>query len=269
VDGRCRTFRVTLSCAAAGNEQETGGVVALFQDVTREKEIAQTKSDFVSHVSHELRSPLAGIKGYVEMLLDGDAEDPRTRREFHQIIAAETDRLSRLIDNILNLSRIESGVVKVVKEPQDLTSLVKEVLEVAGPQAVAKGIRLIEQLAPVFAQVRIDRDMMSQAVTNLVSNAIKYTQEGGTVWVSTSVDEGRGVAVFEVRDTGAGIPAEDLPRIFDKFHRVRANSKMAKGTGLGLSLVKQIVEAVHHGRVEVASKVGEGSTFRFELPICG
>jgi len=267
-DGQPRTFRVTFGCAATGDEREAGGVVAVFQDVTKEKEIAQMKSDFVSHVSHELRSPLAGIKGYIEMLLDGDADDPKTQREFHQIIAAETDRLGRLIDNILNISRIESGVVKVVKEPQDLTSVVKEVLEVAGPQASAKGIRLVEQLAPVFAQVPIDRDMMSQAVTNLVSNAIKYTAQGGTVCVSASVDEGRGVAVCEVRDTGAGIPAEDLPRIFDKFYRVKANSKMAKGTGLGLNLVKQIVEVVHEGRLEVSSKVGEGSVFRFELPIC-
>ena len=227
------------------------------------------KTDFVSNVSHELKTPLSSIKAYVEMLVDGEAEDEATRREFYEIISSETDRLHRLIENILNISRIESGVVKVVREPTSLTSVAKQVLDVAAPQAKLKGIELVENLAPVYHQIEADRDMVYQAVLNLISNAIKYTPEGGKVTVSVSADEQRGVAVCNVSDTGMGIPADDLSHIFDKFFRVRANNKMAKGTGLGLTLVKHIVEMVHDGKLSVTSEEGKGSTFGFELPIMG
>jgi len=264
--GAARTFSITLSCVL-GLDDEVSGVVAVLHDVTREKEIAQMKTDFVSNVSHELKTPLASIKAYVEMLVDGEAEDEKTRGEFYDIIASETDRLHRLIENILNISRIESGVVKVVKEPVSLTSVVKQVLDVAAPQAKLKNIELVESLAPVYYQVEADGDMIYQAVLNLLSNAIKYTPEGGRVSVSVSVDERRGVAVCEVADTGMGIPADDLPHIFDKFYRVKSNLKMAKGTGLGLTLVKHIVEMVHDGKLGVTSETGQGSTFSFELPV--
>jgi len=264
--GAPRTFNVTLSCVVT-DEDEVSGVVAVLHDVTREKEIARMKTDFVSNVSHELKTPLASIKAYVEMLVDGEADDEKTRRDFYEIISAETDRLHRLIENILNISRIESGVVKVVREPVSLSAVVKQVLEVAAPQARQKDIRLVERLAPVYAQVEADRDMIYQAAMNLISNALKYTPEGGTVTVEVSVDERRKVAACSVADTGKGIPADDLPHIFDKFYRVGANRKMAKGTGLGLTLVKHIVETVHEGTLSVTSEQDAGSTFRFEMPI--
>jgi two-component system phosphate regulon sensor histidine kinase PhoR len=135
------------------------------------------------------------------------------------------------------------------------------------PQAKAKNIKLNDMLAPVFYQVEADYDMMYQAVLNLLSNAIKYTPEGGTVSANITVDERRGTATCDISDTGAGIPPEDLPRIFDKFYRVRANNKMAKGTGLGLTLVKHIIETVHDGKLSVTSEQGKGSTFSFELPV--
>jgi two-component system, OmpR family, phosphate regulon sensor histidine kinase PhoR len=235
--------------------------------VTREKEIAQMKTDFVSNVSHELRTPLSSIKAYVEMLIDGEAQDEKTRREFYETISSESERLSRLIDNILNISRIESGVVRVVREPVNLTEVVRHVLDVLAPQARMKNIRLADRLVPVTHQVEADKDMIYQAVLNLVGNALKYTPEGGTVSVSTDVDERRGLAVFEVTDTGVGISPADLPHIFDKFYRVQSHTKMAKGTGLGLTLVKHIIETVHEGKLVVASETGKGSTFSFELPI--
>ncbi|HAU36618.1 MAG TPA: hypothetical protein DCX07_02735 [Phycisphaerales bacterium] len=264
--GTPKTFSVTLSCVVTDNE-EVSGVVAVLHDITREKEIAKMKTDFVSNVSHELKTPLASIKAYIEMLIDGEAEDKKTQREFYDIIASETDRLHRLIENILNISRIESGVVKVVREPISLTGVVKQVLDVARPQAKQKNLQLVDRLAPVYYQVEADHDMIYQAVMNLVSNAIKYTPEGGSVTVSVTVDERRGVVVCDVSDTGAGIPADDLPHIFDKFYRVRANNKLAKGTGLGLTLVKHIVETVHDGKMSVTSETGKGSTFSFEMPL--
>lgn len=265
-NGEPRTFSITLSCVVGPNE-EVSGVVAVLHDVTREKEIAKMKTDFVSNVSHELKTPLVSIKAYSEMLLDGEAEDDKTRNEFYAIISSETDRLHRLIENILNISRIESGVVKVVKEPVSLTGIVKRVLDVAAPQAKAKNIRLTQSLAPVLYQVEADRDMIYQAVMNLVSNGIKYTPDGGSVAVRATVDERRRIAVCGVSDTGLGISAQDLPHIFDKFYRVQANKELAKGTGLGLTLAKHIVETVHDGRLSVTSEEGEGSTFTLELPV--
>lgn len=264
--GSPRTFSITLSCVVTAND-EVAGVVAVLHDVTREKEIARMKTDFVSNVSHELKTPLASIKAYVEMLVDGEAKDDKTRNEFYEIISTETDRLHRLIENILNISRIESGVVKMIREPIVLTEVVRQAIDVAAPQAKAKNIKLIQDFAPVYYQVEADRDMIYQAALNLLSNAIKYTLEGGTVTVSVAVDERRGVAVCDVADTGAGIPAADLPHIFDKFYRVKANSKLAKGTGLGLTLVKHIIETAHDGKLAVVSEAGKGSTFTFELPL--
>jgi len=264
--GQPRTFNVTLSCVMTG-QGEVSGVVAVLHDVTREKEIAQMKTDFVSNVSHELRTPLSSIKGYIEMLLDDEADDEKMRREFHEIIAAQAERLNRLIDNILNISRIESGVIRVVREPLSLTEVAKQVLDIVAPQAREKQVELVDRLMPVCHQVEADKDMIHQAVLNLVSNAIKYTPEGGTVTVAASVDERRGMAVLEVSDTGVGISAEDLPHVFDKFYRVQGHAKMAKGTGLGLTLVKHIIETVHDGKLSVTSETGKGSTFSFEMPV--
>jgi two-component system, OmpR family, phosphate regulon sensor histidine kinase PhoR len=262
-----RVYNVTLSCVA-DNASRPAGVVAVLHDVTREKEVSQMKNDFVSHVSHELRTPLASIKAYVEMLIDGEAGDEKTRSEFYEVIQNEANRLGRLIDNILNISRIESGLVKVKKQPLSLTVILAEVLEVIAPQARAKQIELDKQLPPVCYQTLVDRDMMYQVVLNLLSNAVKYTPEGGMVRVETRIDESHRKVTARIIDSGVGIPPKDLPHVFDKFYRVEANNGMAKGTGLGLSLVKQIVETVHGGRMLVESEVGKGSSFGFELDLC-
>jgi two-component system, OmpR family, phosphate regulon sensor histidine kinase PhoR len=263
-----RTFKVTLSCVADRQEEgQPTGVVAVLHDMTKEKEVAEMKNDFVSSVSHELRTPLASIKAYIEMLIDGEAEDEKTTHEFYEVIQNEANRLSRLIDNILNISRIESGLVKINKQPQSLTVIMKEALEVIAPQAKGKQISLSEQLTPVFYQTIADRDMLYQAVLNLLSNAVKYTPEGGTISVQTEVNEAKKKVMARISDTGVGIPPKDLPFVFDKFYRVEANSRMAKGTGLGLSLVKHIIETVHHGRIFVESTQGKGSTFGFELDL--
>ncbi len=261
-----KTFKVTLSNVADQGENPAG-VVAVLHDMTKEKEVAEMKNDFVSNVSHELRTPLASIKAYVEMLIDGEAEDEKTEREFYEIIQGEANRLGRLIDNILNISRIESGLVKVNKQPQSLVMIVKEAIDVIAPQAKLKQIKLSEQLVPAIYQTMADKDMLYQAVLNLLSNAVKYTPENGTISVQTVLDEGRKKVITSISDSGVGIPPKDLPFVFDKFYRVEANNRMAKGTGLGLSLVKHIVETVHRGRIFVESNVGKGTTFGFELDL--
>jgi two-component system phosphate regulon sensor histidine kinase PhoR len=266
-NGQDKTYKITLSCVADKTNQHPAGVVAVLHDMTKEKEVAEMKNDFVSNVSHELRTPLASIKAYIEMLIDGEADDEKTKREFYEVIQNESNRLSRLIDNILNISRIESGLVKINKQPQSLTVIMKEALEVIAPQAKGKRINVSEQLTPVFYQTVADRDMLYQAVLNLLSNAVKYTPEGGTITVQTDVDESKKKVMGRISDTGVGIPPKDLPFVFDKFYRVEANNRMAKGTGLGLSLVKHIIETVHHGRMFVESTQGKGSTFGFELDL--
>jgi signal transduction histidine kinase len=140
-------------------------------------------------------------------------------------------------------------------------------LDVITPHAHTKNLKIVERLAPVYYRVEADHDMIYQAVMNLVSNAVKYTPDGGSITASVTVDERRGVAICDISDTGAGIPPEDMPHIFDKFYRVRANCKLAKGTGLGLTLVKHIIETVHDGKLAVTSEAGKGSTFSFELPV--
>ncbi len=261
-----RTFKVTLSCVADRGGQPAG-VVAVLHDMTRERELAQMKNDFVSSVSHELRTPLASIKAYTEMLIDGEASDEKTQREFYEVVHNEANRLERLIDNILNISRIESGLVKISKRPQSLMVLIKEAIEVITPQSAQKNLALKEVLTPAFYQTLIDKDMLYQAVLNLVSNAVKYTPEGGTITVETIVDEANKKVITRISDSGVGIPPKDLPFVFDKFYRSEANNHMAKGTGLGLALVKHIIETVHHGRTFVESQVGKGSTFGFELDL--
>lgn len=262
-----KVFKVTLSCVDDRSSSEPAGVVAVLHDMTREKEVAEMKNDFVSSVSHELRTPLASIKAYVEMLIDGEADDEKTQREFYEVIQNEANRLSRLIDNILNVSRIESGLVKTNRQAVSLTVLVKEAVEVIQPQARQREIVIDEQLQPAIYQTMGDKDMLYQAVLNLLSNAVKYTPEKGKITVQTLVDEAKKKVITRISDTGVGIPPKDLPFVFDKFYRADANSRMAKGTGLGLSLVKQIIEKVHHGRIFVESHVGKGSTFGFELDL--
>ncbi|MCD4831227.1 MAG: cell wall metabolism sensor histidine kinase WalK [Anaerohalosphaeraceae bacterium] len=248
-------------------EDKICGAVSVLHNVTREKEISQMKNEFVSHVSHELKTPLASITAYSEMLADGEAADEKTRKEFYSIIQTQAQRLNRLIEDILNVSRIESGLIKVTKEPLSATLLVRDAVQMIKSYAAEKNIEVKEETAIVFDQVAADKDMISQVIINLLSNAVKYTPDDGTVTVDSEVDEARQVVRIRVADTGVGIPAEDVERVFDKFYRVKANNKCAKGTGLGLNLVKQIVEKIHNGQVFVTSEVGRGSCFGFELPL--
>ena len=268
-------FDCIFSCVYEDNRQQNSerpcGAVAVLHDITREKEISQMKDDFVSYVSHELRTPLASITAYSEMLMDGEVTDEQSQKEFYSVIQNQAKRLNRLIEDILNTARIESGLIKIKKEPLSLTMLMREQMQMMKTYASEKNISLswaADCQEPIICdQVVADKDMMSQVIVNLLSNAVKYTPSGGSVKVNTEIDEISSLVRVTVTDTGVGIPEDDLENLFKKFYRVEANKKQAPGTGLGLSLVKQIIEKIHNGRIFVKSKVGQGSTFGFELPL--
>jgi len=278
-DGNSHWFRATASPLSSGNEQtedagdntpgvpESHGAVAVLRDIGDQKTLQKRNAEFVSAVSHEMKTPLAGIKAYVELLADGDAEDEETREEFLEIINGQADRLQRLIENMLNLARIEAGVVEVSKQTQSLNTLLEEALHVVQPSAEAKQIQLVSELSPMYLGVLADRDMLLQAAINLLSNAIKYTPEQGTVTLRSRLEDDK--IRFEVQDTGVGLSEEDCGRVFEKFYRVKKDKNMAAGTGLGLPLAKHIVEDVHGGLLSAESTLGEGSTFAITLPNAG
>jgi signal transduction histidine kinase len=259
----CVAMLSTLLDGAGG----VASVVTVLHDMTREREIAQLKSEFVSKASHELRTPLSSVQAYVEILVDGEAENESSRQEFYGIIQAETERLSRLVDNMLNISRIEAGIVRVEREAVDFEGLIDRALQTLEPQAREKRITIHRELAPVDLRATGDLDMLYQVVVNLVSNAIKYTPEGGRVTIAADSDHLERCVHVSVSDTGLGVPPDDLERIFDKFYRIENYKRVAKGTGLGLNLCRQIIETLHGGQIGLKSRLGLGSRFWFTVPM--
>ncbi len=254
-----------LAKETAEAEAGGGGVVLQLHDISAQKEIQKQHAEFVSSASHEMKAPLAGIRAYVELLSDGEVEDPETREEFLGVINNQADRLQRLVENLLNIARIEAGVVKVHKQSQGLNEVLVEAFNVMQPTAAGKNITITHELSQMYLGALMDRDLMLQAVINLVSNAIKYTHPGGRVTIRSHLLDDQ--VQFEVEDTGVGLSDEDCQKIFDKFYRVEKDQNMAAGTGLGLSLAKYIVEDVHGGKLALRSKLGEGSTFSVTVPV--
>ncbi len=241
------------------------GAVMVFHDITELRRLEKVRQDFVANVSHELRTPLSSIKGYAETLLDGAVEDKGHAREFIGIIHQESDRLANLINDLLDLARIESGNMELSKAPFDVLAVAKRAVESMGGQARAKSIKLgITAFSGVLPLAVGDEFGFRQVLTNLLDNALKYTPEGGGVTIS--IEAAGGFLQVNVADTGIGISPADIPRIFERFYRVdKARSREAGGTGLGLSIVKHIVQA-HGGRVWVESAPGSGSVFSFTIP---
>ena len=226
--------------------------------------LERIRKDFVINVSHELRTPLASIQGYTETLLDGALGDPQYNMRFLAIIRHNAERLARLTEDLLTLSRVEQKRQKLEFEPHSIGGLIEEAMDLVRPIAAKSSIRLATELDAATREVWCDGEAVSQILSNLLDNAIKYTPAGGSI-VAGARPAGSFVEVF-VRDSGAGIPAEDLPRLFERFYRVdKARSRELGGTGLGLSIVKHLVGA-HNGTVRVESRVQEGSTFFFTLP---
>lgn len=258
---------VTLQARAArmtNEKNELIGIVSILRDITREKEIDRLKTELVSMVAHELRSPLTCISGFSELLLDNSVTRQQSE-EYASIILKESSRLNDLISKFLDISKIEAGKSQLRKTPVDMKMLIQKVLDFNSQLADRKNIS-VEFLAPeevLFLEV--DRDMMEQAILNLFSNAVKYSPEAAKVKVRLSELDDQ--ITIDVEDTGYGISEKSLPHIFGKFYRVTDNDAVqdTTGSGLGLPLVKEIVE-IHGGKMKVSSVLGQGSTFSFILP---
>jgi two-component system phosphate regulon sensor histidine kinase PhoR len=247
----------------AGNLQQT--VAQLQHEHAELEKLERIRKDFVINVSHELRTPLASIQGYTETLIDGAIGDPAYNMRFLGIIRHNAERLARLTEDLLTLSRVEQKRQKFEFEIHFANALIHDAFEMMQPIAEKNRIQLTEERAAEDAVVCCDSEAVSQILSNLMENAIKYTPAGGRISVGAA-PEGAMVEFF-VRDTGIGIPEEDLPRLFERFYRVdKARSRELGGTGLGLAIVKHLV-AAHNGVMRVESRVHEGSTFAFTLPV--
>lgn len=259
----CGNKVLTVNIAPLKNNQQIEGYVYVLHDITEQHKLDTMRKEFVANVSHELRTPLATIKSYVETLLYSDVDTEYSKR-FLKIIDSEADRMTRLVKDLLLLSKMDSEGSNLKLEYKNLNEVVIYVINRLSIEAHKKNQKLIVDLQEAPRQVYIDKDKMEQVIVNLVTNAIKYTPESGMIKVITEYDEN--FASFIVEDNGIGIPKEDLPRIFERFYRVdKARSRELGGTGLGLSIVKQIVE-LHKGEVSIESEVGKGTIVRVKLP---
>lgn len=248
-------------CLRDENSGEIGAGI-LWRDVTRERTADAMKSQLLSTVSHELRTPLASIKGFATTLLRRDVKwDETTQRDFLRIIEEEADRLTEIIDNLLDMSQIEAGALRVAKEPALLRQLIREVVDEMRMRTEAH--YFVVDLPAELPRVLIDPRRIRQVLTNLIGNAIKYSPKG-QITVACEVDADR--VVVSVADQGEGIPPQYLGKIFERFFQVDgASTRRVGGSGLGLAISRGIIEA-HDGRIWAESAAGQGSTFRFTLP---
>jgi len=243
----------------------TGGILLTYRNVSKEVALARLKSDFVSNVSHELRTPLSLIRLYAETLEMARVTTPEKIQEYYRIIRKESERLTALINNILDFSRIEAGRKEYAFSETDLAELVRNTLESYRYQIEQNGFALQENIADKLPSVRVDREAIARSLVNLVNNALKYSQERKYLGVSLYRDNG--ALKLEVVDHGIGIPRSEHNKIFEKFYRVGDPLvHNTKGSGLGLSLVRHIVQA-HGGEISVESTPGQGSKFIIALPV--
>jgi signal transduction histidine kinase len=240
------------------------GIIVTVRAVIHESEVSRLKSEFVSNVSHELKTPLALIRMFGETLDSGAVKDEKKKREFYCIIRKESERLTYLINNVLDFSRMDSGVRKFNFEQADLALIVRDALETYQYHIRDLGFSIKYDIPETLLLPRVDKDAISQALLNLLNNATKFSDQRKEIRIRLTKDPV--YAICSVTDHGKGIPQEDLKKIFDKFYRVpNPGGHRTRGSGLGLTLVKQIIEA-HGGSISVTSEVGKGSTFIFRLP---
>jgi len=245
------------------DDQHVIGVLVVLHDITRMKQLEKMRTEFVASVSHELRTPITAIKGFAETLMEGSVKEEETRQSFYTIIYKESDRLHRLINDLLDLSKIELNKDILKYSTTNLKALIESTINTMIPQAEKKKIIMKQELSSVIADV--DEDRIKQVMINLLTNAIAYTPENGQIFIRLQALNQEQVKI-EVEDTGIGIPEKNLPRIFERFYRVdKARSRESGGTGLGLAIVKHIVES-HGGNIQVKSQVNAGTRFIIMLP---
>ncbi len=245
-----------------------GGQVLVMRDVTEETRLEAARKRFVADVSHELRTPLTTIKSYVEALLEGAYQDKDLALHFLQVMDRETNRMIRLIRDLLQLSRFDAGYERLRRESVSIQEVINGLAERFALLAFEAEVQFVVN-APDRAVVNIDRDRFDQVLDNVVSNSLKYTPKHGVITVTASVDRDARQVTFRLQDNGSGIAVQELPNIFDRFYRVdKARSRHLGGTGLGLSIAQEIVRA-HGGEIVVESRVGEGTTVRISLPVEG
>jgi signal transduction histidine kinase len=259
-----RAFKIFYDVLMNGKGKVSGKIM-IFKDITQQRLADEMRHKFVSEVSHELRTPLTSIKSHVELLMDGDVQDRDKQVEFLNHVNTEVDRLSNLIENLLNISKIELGSVVLNRAPVNIKKLLEESLTTIESQASKKHIALEVNIPDRLSSIlELDKSLMSMVINNLLGNAVKYTPEGGRIWLEG--EEGEAEVYIHVRDTGVGISEEELPHIFEKFYRShRREVRDRPGHGLGLSLAQQIAK-LHGGMIRIESKVGEGSRFTLALP---
>ena len=239
------------------------GTYLTLRVMRREIEIARMKSDFVSTVSHEFRSPLTAIRQLGEMLMRGRVPNDARRQEYYERITSESDRLARVVENLLDFSRMEEGRKPYALEPIDTSAWLSDLAARFEVHASGNGHHLVTDIPPRLPEVLADREALTTALDNLLDNAVKYSPASPTVWLDASVRDG-GVTI-RVRDRGIGIAPADQPHVFDRFYRgTDEAARLIRGTGLGLSLVQHIIQA-HGGRVTFESRAGEGTTFSVHL----
>ena len=240
------------------------GVLLVFHDVTELRRLETVRAEFVANVSHELRTPLTAIKGCLETVLDEAPPQSATHRRFLEVANSHAERLGRLVDDLLNLSDIETGKVVLYPRAVPLRAFVSETAAMFARDAAKKDVHLVNQV-PADLSVQADRDRLSQILVNLVDNAVKYTPTGGHVRFLAAEEPGH--VRLTIQDTGQGIPASELPRITERFYRVdKARSREEGGTGLGLAIVKHLVQ-LHGGTLQIDSEYGKGTTIAFLLPV--
>lgn len=246
-----------------GSHEQWLGIVIVLHDITELKRLEQIRKDFVANVSHELRTPVTSIKGFSETLIDGAYKDEDTLLSFLEIIQTETNRLETLIEELLELSRVEQSGFRVDAQPTDMKAVIEYAIEMVQPSLEEKKMQLKTSLEPLT--VAGDANRLIQILMNLLANAINYSASEKTIEVLLYKD--RNQAVVKVKDQGIGVAPTEISRLFERFYRVdKARSRNSGGTGLGLSIVKHLVEA-HQGKIEVHSTPGKGSTFTIFLPL--
>lgn len=244
------------------DNNNVSGCLTVIHDITEIKRLQTLRSDFVANVSHELKTPLTSIKGFIETLLEGALDDKENNRNFLKIIAEHAERLNNLVNDLLSLSHLESKGIIIEKKSFNLRQQLEETVSAFGSQLNKKKIAVKNELPP-DTLITADRNRIGQVVTNLIDNAIKFNRENGFIRIYSREIDGKIEIIIE--DSGIGIPAKDIPRIFERFYRVdKARSRELGGTGLGLSIVKHIIE-LHNGSVGVESIEGLGSKFFFIL----